>query len=63
MYYSKQECYEDVYLSLKLGMVSEEDIQDLLVYYEELEYYECCSGITTAYNDYKDGIKRENVNR
>jgi|TARA_B100001057_G_scaffold499346_2_gene609640 hypothetical protein len=62
MYYSRNECYKDIYLSLSLGLLSEEDIKDLIKYYEELEHYECCEGITSAYKDHKYGIKRENIN-
>lgn len=61
MYYNKEECYKDIYLSLSLGLLSEEDVEDMLKYYEELEHYECCQGISQAYKDYKYGIKRENI--
>lgn len=63
MYYSEEECYEDIYLSLSLGLLSYEDIMHLLRYYEDLEYYECCQGVKSAYNDYKNGVKKENINR
>jgi len=62
MYYSKTECYSDIYLSLSLGLLSEEDVNDLLIYYEDLEFYECCDGIKTAYKHYINGNKKENIN-
>lgn len=55
MYYSKKECYDDVILSLSLGLLSEEDVEQLLRYYEETENYECCAGVKSAYKNYKYG--------
>lgn len=53
MYFSKEECYEDVYLSLSLGLLGEEELRHLLRYYKDIEHYECCSGIAKAYKDFK----------
>jgi hypothetical protein len=52
-YYDKKECYEDVYLSLALGVLGKEDVEQLIQYYKELEHYECCAGIVQAHEDYK----------
>ena len=62
MYFSKEECYSDTYLSLSLGLMAYEDVLHLLSYYEDLEHYECCQGVKLAYNDYKNGIKNEKIN-
>ena len=53
VYVSEQECYEDTYLSLTLGLLGEEEVRHLLSYYRDIEHYECCSGIAKAYKDYK----------
>jgi len=58
MYSSKEECYRDIYLSLTMGIVSIEDTKDLLAYYRDIEYYECCQGILNALKDFKE-IKKE----
>jgi len=54
MYFSQEECYNDTYLSLCIGLLGEEEVHHLLRYYRDLEYYECCSGIAQAYKDYKN---------
>lgn len=54
MYYSKEECYTDLLVSLTMGVIEVSDISDLLGYYEEAECYECCQGIIEAYRDYKE---------
>ena len=53
MYSSKEECYRDVYASLSLGLLNEDEIRHLLDYYKDMEYYECCQGIVEAYADFK----------
>jgi len=58
MYYSKEECYNDTILSLRLGIIVEEDLKDLLSYYKEGEHYECCSGLVKAYADFKQEKKQ-----
>lgn len=55
MYYSKEECYNEIYLSLTLGVLAEEDLRHLMSFYEDTEQYECCAGIAQAYKDYKQG--------
>jgi hypothetical protein len=52
-YSSKEECYRDVYASLSLGLLDEDEIRHLLDYYKDIEYYECCQGIVEAYADFK----------
>lgn len=58
MYYTKKECYTDTLLSLKLGIINEEDLKDLLNYYRDNEHYECCSGLVEAYAQYKKEKKQ-----
>jgi hypothetical protein len=53
MYSSKEECYRDIYASLSLGILSDDEIRHLLNYYKDIEYYECCQGIVEAYADFK----------
>lgn len=62
MYSSKEECYRDIYLSLTMGIVSVEDSKDLLAYYRDIEYYECCQGILNALKDYREIQKEYNDN-
>lgn len=62
MYYDKKECYEDVYLSLMLGVLAEEDIRSLLDHYGSEEHYECCAGIVQAYRDYKKNKEEQYEN-
>jgi len=52
-YSSKEECYTDVYTSLSLGILDEEEVRHLLEYYKDIEHYECCQGIVEAYADFK----------
>jgi len=54
MYFSKDECYKDTYLSLCLGLLGEDEVRHLLNYYKDIEHYECCSGIAKAFKDYRD---------
>ena len=66
MYYSKQECYEDIYASLSMGILEEKDISHLLDYYKNLEHYECCQGIVEGYVDFKktkNEFRNENTER
>jgi len=53
IYYTKEECYVDTLLSLRLGIVLEEDLKHLLDYYKQGEHYECCSGLVEAYKQFK----------
>jgi hypothetical protein len=53
IYTSKEECYSDILLSLTTGLILEEDLGTLRMYYEDIEHYECCQGIAEAYRDYK----------
>jgi hypothetical protein len=52
-YSSKQECYNDVLASLRLGILDKEEIELLIDYYRDMEYYECCQGILDAYDSFK----------
>lgn len=54
MYFSRDECYNDTYLSLCLGLLDEEEVRHLLSYYQDIEHYECCSGIAEAFKNYRD---------
>jgi hypothetical protein len=54
IYPSKEECYEDILISLWTGVLREEDLRSLLEYYKEMEFYECCSGLAEAYVKYKE---------
>jgi len=53
IYTSKDECYNDIFISLSTGVLLEEDLAILRRHYEELEHYECCQGIAEAYKDYQ----------
>ena len=53
IYSSKEECYNDILLSLELGMIQETDVRHLLAYYKEMEFYECCQGVVDAFVQYK----------
>lgn len=52
-YTSKEECYQDILMSLTSGLLEVEDLALLKRHYEELEHYECCQGIAEAYYDYE----------
>ena len=53
MYLDKQECFDDVLHSLRLGVLFEEDVRYLLDFYRETENYECCQGVVDAYVEFK----------
>ena len=53
IYTTKEECYEDVLISLTSGILLVEDLRFLQDHYEEIEHYECCQGIAEAYADYE----------
>lgn len=54
MYYpSKRECYLDILMSLRVGVLHEIDLKSLMDYYREMEFYECCSGLAEAYAQFK----------
>lgn len=53
IYLDKQECYDDILISLTVGVLAEEDIHFLLEFYKETENYECCAGVVEAYAEYK----------
>ena len=53
MYTTKDECYQDVLISLTSGILLPEDLGTLRNYYEDIEHYECCQGIAEAYADYE----------
>jgi len=53
IYSSKEECYNDILISLELGIIQETDVRHLLEYYKEIEFYECCQGVVDAFVKYK----------
>lgn len=53
IYTTKDECYQDILISLTTGILVEEDLALLRRHYEEIEHYECCQGIAEAYRDYQ----------
>lgn len=53
MYLDKQECFDDVLHSLRLGVLFEQDVRYLLEFYKETENYECCQGVVDAYVEFK----------
>lgn len=58
IYASKDECYQDILMSLTTGLLVPTDISLLRQFYEETEQYECCQGIIEAYIDYEK-LRRE----
>lgn len=54
LYYTKDECFKDVLASLRANIIDEMELDTIMSYYEELEYYECCSGIKEAYEYFKE---------
>tara|TARA_R110002020_G_scaffold313988_1_gene529301 strand:+ start:106 stop:294 length:189 start_codon:yes stop_codon:yes gene_type:complete len=56
MYLDKQECFDDILHSLRLGVLHEKDIRYLLDFYKETENYECCQGVVDAYVEFKKEI-------
>ena len=58
IYASKDECYQDILISLTTGLLVPNDISLLRKFYEETEQYECCQGIIEAYIDYEK-LRRE----
>jgi hypothetical protein len=52
IYASKKECYDDILLSLELGIIEDQDIRHLLKFYQEMEFYECCQGVVDAFVTY-----------
>jgi len=74
IYASKEECYNDILLSLLLETVTEYGLKYLRTFYEGTEQYECCQGIAEAYVKYKEiqldeaknnteSLRREIINR
>ncbi|QDP56649.1 MAG: hypothetical protein Unbinned5089contig1000_35 [Prokaryotic dsDNA virus sp.] len=60
MYLDRQECYDDILHSLRLGVLSSSDIIYLRKFYEDTENYECCQGLIDACEVFKrevNGIK------
>jgi len=53
IYLDKQECFDDILHSLRLGVLSEHDVKYLLEFYKETENYECCQGVIDAYAEFK----------
>jgi hypothetical protein len=54
MYYqAKEDCREDVLLSLRQGALLISEVKYLIEFFQETEQYECCQGAMEAYNEYK----------
>lgn len=53
MYFTKEECFTDTLVSLRFGVISEDDFRILLQYYRDMEFYECCAGLVKAYAQFK----------
>jgi hypothetical protein len=55
----KEDCREDVLLSLRDGALLLSEVKLLIQYFKDTEQYECIQGAMEAYNEYKkelDGI-------
>ncbi len=55
----KEDCREDVLLSLREGALLLSEVHLLIQYFKDTEQYECIQGAMEAYNEYKkelDGI-------
>lgn len=63
IYYTKEECYQDTLISLRYGTVDVEDLRHLVMYYSDLEHYECCAGIIEAYVQYQKENKSVKENK
>lgn len=50
---AKEECREDVLLSLREGMLLLSEVKYLIDYFKDTEQYECIQGAMEAYNEYK----------
>lgn len=53
---AKEECREDVLLSLREGMLLMEEVKFLIEYFKDTEQYECIQGAMEAYNEYKEEL-------
>ncbi len=56
---AKEECREDVLLSLREGMLMLSEVKFLIEHFQDEEQYECIQGAMEAYDEYKkelDGI-------
>ena len=51
MYLDRQECFDDILHSLRLGVLSSSDVT-----YEDTENYECCQGLIDACEEFKREI-------
>jgi hypothetical protein len=52
-YQAKEECREDVLLSLQEGLLLLSEVKYLIDYFKDTEQYECIQGAMEAYNEYK----------
>ena len=50
---AKDDCKEDVLLSLREGMLLISEVKYLIEYFKDTEQYECIHGAMEAYNEYK----------
>ena len=50
---AKENCKEDVLLSLRQGMLLIDEVRFLIDYFKDTEQYECIQGAIEAYNEYK----------
>jgi hypothetical protein len=53
---AKEECREDVLLSLREGMLLLQEVKFLIEYFKDTEQYECIQGAMEAYNEYKEEL-------
>jgi hypothetical protein len=53
---AKEECREDVLLSLRDGALLLNEVKFLIQYFKDTEQYECIQGAMEAYNEYKEEL-------
>ena len=53
---AKDDCKEDVLLSLREGMLLISEVKYLIEYFKDTEQYECIQGTMEAYNEYKQEL-------
>ena len=53
---AKDDCKEDVLLSLREGMLLISQVKYLIEYFKDTEQYECIQGAMEAYNEYKQEL-------
>lgn len=53
---AKENCKEDVLLSLREGVLLISEVKYLIEYFKDTEQYECIQGAMEAYNEYKQEL-------